>query len=394
MANLDPISARLDAELRRDWRLFAALTFLFSFGFAVYMGVFQNFFREAIGGDELQLGVLEALREVPGLLAALMAGTLVAMAESRVAALGLILTGIGIGLSGEVNTFWALVGISVFWSVGFHLWSTMQPAITLTLARGEEGGRHLGRMRGVGAAATIVALGASWLLSRFTPDMPYRVYFLAAGLAIVASGVVCLLLSPHASGGKRQPLVFRREYGLFYLLIFLEGCRRQVFSIFALFTLIKVFGTPLETVLLLSFVNALLATATSPWIGRFIDRRGERFALTLYAVGLVGVFLGYALVPNVLVLYGLYLLDNVLFGFSVGFNTYLHRIVRPGELTPSLAMGTTMNHVAAVTLPVIGAWVWKASGQYQLPFLMGVGLAVAALLATRWLPAHAVAKAR
>ena len=43
---------------------------------------------------------MESMREIPGLIAALMAGLLVALAESRVAVLGLLITGIGIGLTG------------------------------------------------------------------------------------------------------------------------------------------------------------------------------------------------------------------------------------------------------------------------------------------------------
>src|SRR5688500_12008930 len=78
------------ATLRRDWTLFIALNFCFAFGFAIYSGVFQNFLRDIYGPDPLQLGNLESLREIPGLLAALTAGTLVALAESRVAALGLL----------------------------------------------------------------------------------------------------------------------------------------------------------------------------------------------------------------------------------------------------------------------------------------------------------------
>ncbi|HLK54990.1 MAG TPA: hypothetical protein VKU00_00410, partial [Chthonomonadaceae bacterium] len=81
-----------DLLLRRDWRLFGALTFLFAFGFAVYSGVFQNYLRDVLHASPLTLGNLESLREIPGLLAALMAGTLVALAEARIAGLGLFIT--------------------------------------------------------------------------------------------------------------------------------------------------------------------------------------------------------------------------------------------------------------------------------------------------------------
>jgi hypothetical protein len=60
--------------------------------------------------------------------------------------------------------------------------------------------------------------------------------------------------------------------------------------------------------------------------------------------------------------------------------------VRPGELTPCLAMGTTMNHVAAVTVPFFGALLWQQTGNYHLPFWVGVCISGVALIATRSLP--------
>ena len=73
---------------RRDWLIFTALVFLFAFGFAIYGGVFQNFMRDRLHSDELQLGTLESTREIPGLLAAILAGFVYSLAETKVAALG------------------------------------------------------------------------------------------------------------------------------------------------------------------------------------------------------------------------------------------------------------------------------------------------------------------
>jgi hypothetical protein len=40
------------------------------------------------------------------------------------------------------------------------------------------------------------------------------------------------------------------------------------------------------------------------------------------------------MIQNKYALYALFLLDNVLFSFGVGFTTYLHRIVRKGNSRP------------------------------------------------------------
>ncbi len=382
MPILSDESAKL---LRRDWVLFAAVNFLFFFGFAMYDGVFVPFLNDSLGTTPMQLGILEGIRETPGLIAALMAGILVLLPETRVAGIGLGICGLGIALTATQSKFWPIVVVTTFWSIGFHLWSSVSPAITLHLAKGMNEGRHFGRMRSVGAIATIVALGISWLASRIL-KLDYHTYFWIAGAAIMVGGVLLLMLSHHASGGTRQPLIFRREYGLYYVLQFLEGCRRQIFGIFALFTLVMVYDVPVETILLLRFANSILSAVAAPHMGAFMDKVGEKKPLTIYAITIILLFLGYATIQNVFVLYALYIIDNVLFTFSIGFNLYLNRIVRPGELTPSLAMGVTMNHVAAVSLPVIGAFVWQQTGNYQLSFYMGMGLAVMALIATRKMP--------
>jgi len=382
-----------EASLRHDWKLFTILTFLFGFGFQLYSGPFQNYLRDVLNANEVTLGGLESLREIPGLCAALMAGTLIAFAESRIAAAGLVVGGIGIALSGRTQTFVSLASITVFWSIGFHLWATVQNAITLALAKGKEGGRHLGRMSGVGAVATIGGLGVATALSEIfkripatSKHEPYDVFFVIGGVSIVVAGFLCSKLSTHAASGPRQRIVFRREYGLYYILTFLEGCRRQIFSIFASFALIIVYHVPVEKMLILQLVNSILIAFTAPAIGKLVDRIGEKGPLTFYSIGLILVFLGYSTFQNVGALYALFLMDNVLFSFGVGFTVYLHRIVRPGELTPCLAMGTTMNHIAAVTVPIGGALLWKETNNYQYPFWVGVGIACISWGAMRFLP--------
>jgi len=242
------------------------------------------------------------------------------------------------------------------------------------------------RSSGISAMATIGALGFATLGSYLMPKSMYLPYFLVGGVSIFAAAMFCASLTHHAHGGTRQRIVFRREYWLFYVLTFLEGCRRQIFSIFAALALIIVYDQHVSAMLVLQFVNAIIITFTAPWMGRLIDRTGERGPLSFYAIGLIVVFIGYAMTRSVVSLYALYLIDNVLFSFGVGFTTYLHRIARKGDFTPSLAMGVTMNHIAAVTVPVGGAYLWKASGNYQLPFWVGVGIAAVSLVFTRFLP--------
>lgn len=377
-----------EAQLRRDWTTFILLAFLFGVGFAVYNGAFANFMRDELHAQPLDFGRVESLREIPGLLTALLAGTLVVLVESRVAGLGLAVASIGIALTGVSNTLAMVTMVNVLWSVGFHVYASVTGALTLNLSRGKEGGRHLGRMSSVGALATISGLGFALLVRMLFPEAPYSFYFFTAGVLIFAASVLCWRLSPLADGAPRQPIVFRREYGLYYVLMLLEGCRRQLFTTFATFVLVAVYDTDLKWMLALHFTNAVLIAITAPFMGRLIDRVGERKPLIFYSVMLTGVFLAYAGITYAPVLYALYLLDHVLFTFNIGFTTYLNRIVRPGELTPSLAMGATVNHIPAVLVPYFGALLWTHTDRYQSVFYVAVVVALMAVFATMALPKH------
>jgi predicted MFS family arabinose efflux permease len=78
-------------------------------------------------------------------------------------------------------------------------------------------------------------------------------------------------------------------------------------------------------------------------------------------------------------LLGLYVVDNVLFGFSIALQSYFQKIaLAPEEITPNISLGQTLNHVAAVIIPVAGGLLWEALGA-QYTFLVGVAIALASL---------------
>lgn len=80
-----------------------------------------------------------------------------------------------------------------------------------------------------------------------------------------------------------------------------------------------------------------------------------------------------------------YVVDSVLFAASVGIQTYIRHVAPPEELAPSIAMGITWNHVAAVSVPLAAGWIWAGFG-YQRIFAFGIILALLAALTCLTLP--------
>jgi hypothetical protein len=56
--------------------------------------------------------------------------------------------------------------------------------------------------------------------------------------------------------------------------------------------------------------------------------------------------------------------------------TYLKKIALSGEeVAPTLAMGTTIDHVFSISIAVLGGILWKTFG-YQAVFMLGAGIAM------------------
>ena len=368
------------ADWNRDFTLLAAAVFAVGVFFGVQMTLFNNFIVERIGIEPHELGAVEALREVPGFLNVLFIALMVRLAPSLVSAFALATMGVGIAAYMGVTDIPALALWSVIWSIGFHCWVPLEQTMALTLSPTPDKGRWLGQLRSVQSIAWLLSIGSCILLLR---HLHYGGMFVLAGAVTVMGGVAIFFAARKRPSGRERAWVFRRRYGIFYALSFLQGCRKQMFITFAIFALVKVHGMPVETTMVLVLINQLLISVTSPILGRMVDRYGERVMLSASYIGLIFVFLGYALIAHRPTLYVLYCIDNLIFFGSIALTTYVHKIAVAEELKPTLSMGVTMNHLAAVAAPLLGGAMWYAFG-YEVIFLSGSALALVSLIVSQW----------
>ena len=176
----------------------------------------------------------------------------------------------------------------------------------------------------------------------------------------------------------------RRKYSLYYFLTFMAGARRQIFIAFSVYLLVKVFRCTVTEITLLFVANNAINFVLSPVIGRAIVRFGERRVLSLEYGGLIAIFLIYAFSDSKLVVITMYVLDHILFNFSIAIRTYFQKVADPKDIAPSMAVGFTINHIAAVVMPAIGGALWMID--YRIPFVAGAFLSLVSLLAVQRIP--------
>ena len=158
------------------------------------------------------------------------------------------------------------------------------------------------------------------------------------------------------------------------------GSRRHIFTTFAIFLLVREYGISVQVTATLFLINSVVNALTLHWIGSLVGRLGERVMLSIAFGTLAFVFLGYAYVTYLPVLFVLFVVDNIMFGFNLALPTYFQKIaVTPEEITSNLSVEQTINHISAIVIPIIGGTVWVMFGS-QAPFLIGVVIVLISLI--------------
>lgn len=351
------------------FKLIAVAAFSMALAWSMYQATFNNFVGEELKISATQLGTLHSIREIPGLLALTLSAFLVYLTESRMAAVSLFIFGIGFCGIAASNSFYQLILPTLIMSTGFHFFYPLRSSMTIDTSESGSEAETLGKVGSVEALAALCAFAFVFLV---VDAVQYRGIFLAAGVVGIIGGIVLTPLKTEHSL-ERKHLIVKRKYSNYYFLEFFSGCRRHVFTTFAIFSLVVIHGLSVKYVTALLTVNNIVNLYTRTKIGKLIDRFGEKSMLTFTYVLLIFVFIGYAYLKNIVLLAILYCTDHVLFGVNVAFPSYLSKIADEGDLAPSLAVGSTINHGAAIFIPIIGGIVWNLYG-YQATFFMGAFL--------------------
>lgn len=342
----------------------------------------NNFAVEWANLDGNHMGMIQSVREIPGFLALLAVWVMLVIREHRLSSISILILGAGVGVTGFFPSFIGIAATTMLLSFGFHYYETTNQSLTLQYFDFATAPHVLGAIRSLSAATNIAVGGMVYIMSWY---LDYRMMFLVIGLLVMGLGVWGLGQNPvdHELTIQKKEMVLKWKYRLFYFLTFMAGARRQIFVAFSVFLLVKIFDFSVREVTILFVLNNIIGYFTAPLVGKAIVRFGERKVLSLEYGGLVFIFLAYAFTGSRWVAAGLYVVDNLLFNFSMAIKTYFQKLADKQDIAPSMAVGFTINHIAAVVLPVIGGILWIVD--YRIPFIAGAVLCLVSLVAVQWI---------
>jgi hypothetical protein len=113
---------------------------------------------------------------------------------------------------------------------------------------------------------------------------------------------------------------------------------------------------------------------------------GERRTIMIENIVLICVFAGYATTGSAAVAGALFIIDGIFFTLTLAQRTYFQKIADPADVASTVSVGFTINHVAAVMVPV----AFGALGMIDpaIIFWLGCGIASISLTCSFLVPRH------
>jgi predicted MFS family arabinose efflux permease len=375
----------------KEMKLFVLILALTALGLGFSNDIISNYFKDAYQATAFQRGIIELPRELPGILCILVISLFSFISDIRIAILAQVLSIVGIVYLGLFTPSYTVMTVFIFInSLGMHLFFVLQDSIGLALIKKGETGKRMGQFKGVStafqmAAAILVFIG--FRTGFFSFETPFKLPFLLAGTAFVMVMILLVRLQRrvHLPGSihRKTRMVVRKEYRYYYILTILFGAQKQIMMVYGPWVLIDLLGKKADTIAMLSIAGGLIGIFFIPALGRWMDRFGIKAMLYADAFSFILVYLIYGILTAgyhegllplagwaILPAYFIFILDRMSTQMGLVRTVYLRAIaVHPSDMTPTLSVGISLDHIVTIIFAALGGIIWGAWGPQYIFFL-------------------------
>ncbi len=341
--------------------------------YGLYKGMLDNFLAEVVQMGEMDRGVTEFFRELPGILLVFILAVFYKFSAERMYKCGAVIMLIGMGMHAVLPATKVLATLAICtYSLGEHIQLGMRSTLVMGYAKQDRGGAALGVQSAVSQVGTLVGYFVIVLVfSLVTSSQPYNLFFgFAAVLAGVSAVFTMRLEGNSQSDSTKRRFHFHKKYTKYYMLEMFYGARKQVFLTFGPYVLILFYGADAATISLLFAVSAVACFFASPIVGKIIDRIGYKVVMVSDTIILVLVCLCYGFAHHIfpkdvafIVCCVNYVLDAVISLASMASNVYVKDLSdSPEEMKATISTGVSINHVITIFIALFGGWIWSSLG--------------------------------
>ncbi len=392
-------------NMDRGLLIYFIIIALTALGLGLSNDVMSNYFKDAYNVSAYQRGIIEFPRELPGVLVILVIAALSFLSDVRISMIAQLLSIIGMTVLGLFTPTFSVMLIFVFInSLGMHLFFPLQDSIGMSLIKDDNIGKRMGQYKGVSTAFTMVAgiivfIGFRMGFFSFTTKIKWL--FISSSLVLLVVFILFIYFN-HINNKtiksyKKINFVFRKEYKYYYTLVVMYGVQKQIMIVYGPWVLIELLSKKADTIAILAIVGSFIGIFFIPAVGKWIDYFGVKKFLYIDALSFIGVYLIYGILSAgfysgklaviglpVIMAYILIIMDRMSNQFGMIRTIYLQSIaVDRADITPTLSLGISLDHIVSIICAVLGGIVWTAWGP-QYIFFLASGLSLVNLfVATR-----------
>ena len=367
-----------------QYKAFIVSLITFGLSYGLYKAVLDNYLAEIVNMTQLDRGVSEFFRELPGVLLVLVLAVLYEFSAENIFKAGAIVMLAGMLMQSFVPANRWLVTCAVFvYSLGEHMQFGMRSTLALEYSRKGKGGVALGFQNAAYQFGTLAGyLVIAGVFGIFAGRMNlYKPVFIVSSAIIVAGFAITLRMTDKSKQHKNvSRFYFRKKYTKFYMLEIFYGARKQIFFTFGPYLLVLFYGAGPMAISILFAVSAIATFLCAPLVGRIIDRFGYKIVMVMDTLILVAVCFFYGFAHHMfsmrtafLVCCVNYVLDAVISLASMASNVYVQDLSdTPEEVKATISTGVSVNHLITILIALFGGWIWQVMGIETLFMLSAV----------------------
>ena len=341
--------------------------------YGLYKGMLDNFLAEVVAMGEMDRGITEFFRELPGIALVFILAAFYMLSAETMFKIGALIMLLGMGMHAALPATKVLTTLAIcVYSLGEHIQLGMKSSLSLQYAKEGKGGAAQGIQSSVSQIGTLAGYFVIVLVfSLASANQPYRLFFAVAAVLAGVSALCSMKLTGKSQTDKnKRRFYFHKKYTKYYMLEMFYGARKQVFLTFGPYVLILFYGASAATVSLLFAVSAIACFFAAPLVGRLIDKIGYKTVMVADTLILVIVCFFYGFSHHLfskdvafLVCCLNYVLDAVISLASMASNNYVQDLSdNTDEVKATISTGVSINHVITIFIALFGGWIWQTLG--------------------------------
>ena len=207
-------------EEKSKFKVFLLSLLITGLSYGLYKGMLDNYLAEVVGMGEMDRGLMEFFRELPGVMLVFILAAFYMLSAETMYKAGAVIMLIGMGMITILPPDKVLVTLAIcMYSLGEHIQLGMKNTLSLKYAKPGRGGAALGAQSATSQIGTLVGyLVIVVVFSLFAKSQPYKVFFMVA-VVLAAMSMLCTMriTGKSETDETKRRFYFHKKYHKYYI---------------------------------------------------------------------------------------------------------------------------------------------------------------------------------